>query len=131
MFEIDDRIGIANRGLDQSLRVVRRRRADDLQARRVHEVHFRILRMERSAVNAAAARSANDDGNAGAPAIAALRGEVRDLIECAGNEIGELHLGDRPHSHQRRADGGADDCGFGNRRVDDAPLAEFLEHALR
>ena len=129
VFEINDRIGIANGGLDQSLRVVCRRRANHFQAGRVHEIHFRILRMERAAVNAAAARSANHDGNAGAPAIAAFRGEVRDLIEGAGNEIGELHFGDGPHSHQRRADRRADDSGFGDRRVDDAPLAESLEHA--
>src|ERR1700681_3791574 len=85
--------------------------------------------MKRATMNAAAARSSNDDRYAGAPTIPAFRRKVRNLIEGAGNEIGELHFRDRPHSHQCRADRGSDDSGFGYRCVDDAPLAELFEHS--
>ena len=69
-------------------------------------------------------------GTRRAPAIPALGGEVGDLVEAAGDEVGELHLGDGPHAHQRRADRGADDAGLGDRRVHDALLAELFEHAV-
>src|SRR4051812_35968658 len=84
--------------------------------------------MEWTAVNTAATRAAHDDGNSRAPSIAAFRGEVRQLIERTGNEIGKLHFCNGPHSHERGAYRGSDDRRFRNRRIDDAPLAEFLEH---
>jgi hypothetical protein len=34
------------------------------------------------------------------------RGLVDDLVEADGGKIGELHLDDRPHSFDGRADGG-------------------------
>ena len=112
VLEIDDRIGVPDRGLDQSLGIVRRGGANHFQARRVHKIHFGILRMERSAVNTAATGSADNNRDACAPAVTALGREIRDLIEGAGNEVRELHLSDRPHSHQRCADGGPHDGGF-------------------
>ena len=99
VFEIDDRIRVSNSSLDQPLRIVRRRRAHDLQAGRMNVVHFGILRMEGSAVNAAAARSADHNGHACSPAVSAFRSKVRNLIESAGDKIGKLHFGDRTHSH--------------------------------
>ncbi len=66
-------------------------------------------------------------GTRGIPAIAALGGEVDDLVEAAGDEIGELHFGDGTQSHESGADGRADDGGFGNGRIDDAPGAEVLQ----
>src|SRR4051812_8098180 len=94
----------------------------------MHKIHFRILRVERPPVHAPAAWTADHDGNTGAPAIAAFGSEVRDLIEGAGNEIGELHFGDGAHTHQGCTDRGADNSGFRDRCVDDAPFAESLEH---
>ena len=82
-------------------------------------------------MNAAAARPAHDDRDSRAPAVTALRGEVCDLIESAGNEICKLHLRDRAHAHQGRADGCADDRRFRNRRIDDAQLAELFQHSSR
>src|SRR6185436_20025782 len=87
--------------------------------------------MERTAMRSAAAWPAYDDGNAGAPAISAFGGEICDLIECAGDEVGKLHFSYWPHSHQGGADCRANDARFRDRRVDDSPLTKSLEHARR
>ena len=130
MLEVEHRVVVADRGLDQALRVVRRRRLDDLQARRVGEVGLRVLRVEGAAVHAAAGRAADDERDADAGAVARLRGEVRDHVEGAGDEVDELHLRDRAQAHHRRPDRRADDRGLGDRRVDDALLAELAEQAV-
>src|SRR5262249_12052559 len=95
----------------------------------MHEIHLGILRVERSAVDASAARSANHDGDAGPPAVPALRCEIRNLVESAGDEIRELHLRNGPHSHERRANSGSHNSRFRNWSVDHAPLAEAFKHA--
>src|SRR5215471_14846791 len=56
---------------------------------------------------------------------------VDDLIEPARDEIGELHLRHRPIAALRRTDADADDRRLGDRRIDDAHLAELLVEALR
>jgi hypothetical protein len=53
------------------------------------------------------------------------------VVPCAGDEIGELHLRHRSHAHDGCAGAAADDCGLGQRRVDDAPRPELLLEALR
>src|SRR5205085_11512796 len=81
--------------------------------------------------NTAAAGAAHHDRNSGSPAVPALRGEIRDLIESAGDEIRELHFRDRTHSHERGANRGSHDSGFRYRRIDNAPFAEAFEHSGR
>ena len=125
VLEVEDRIVVADRRLQQSFRVVGGRRLDHLQARRVEEERLRVERVERPAADAAAGRTADDDWHAGAVAIPARRGEVRQHVEAARDEIDELDFTDRPHAHVRRADRGADDRRFRDRRVDDARLAEL------
>src|SRR5262245_29073005 len=83
VLEVDDRIVVADGGLDQPLGVVRGRRGHDLETGRVDEVHLRVLRMERAAAHAAAARATHHDGHPGAPAVAVLGGEVGELVEGA------------------------------------------------
>ena len=97
------------------------------------EPRFGILRVIQPAADVAAARRADDDRHrrAAAVAVAQRRRLVDDLIEAARDEVGELHLGDRPVAAQRRADADADDRRLGNRRVDDAHLAELLVQPLR
>ena len=70
------------------------------------------------------------DGASAVP-VAERRRLVDDLIEAARDEVGELHLGDRPVAAQRGADADADDRRLGNRRVDDAQLAELVVEPLR
>ena len=58
-----------------------------------------------------------------------LAGDVDDLVEAAGDEVGELHLADRAHADDRGADRAADDRLLGDRRVDDALGTELVEQA--
>ena len=66
---------------------------------------------------------------AGAPAL--LRGDGDEVIPRARDEVGELHLGDGPQPHDRRAGRAAHDRRLGERRVDHAPRAELLLEAQR
>ncbi len=86
--------------------------------------------MKGTAADAAAARAADDDGHAGAVAITAGRGEVREHVEAAGDEVDELQLRDRTHAHVSGAYRGSDDRGLGDGRVDDAALAEAVEQTV-
>ncbi len=74
---------------------------------------------------------ANDQRNARARSVAELGHHVDDLVECAGNEVCELHLDDRPPPHQCGAGGGSHDGGFRDGGVDHAKLAELLQETLR
>src|SRR5579883_1736505 len=129
VLEEDDGVVVANCGLDEAFGIVGRRRRDDLQAGRLDEPHFRVLGMERAAVDTAARGSADHDRHGRVPAVAAFGGEIHNLVETAGNKIGELHFGDRPKAEKRRADGGPHNGGLGNGRIDDALFAEALEEA--
>ena len=53
-----------------------------------------------------------------------------DLVVRRVDEAVELDLADRPVAADREADRGADDAGLGQRRVDDAVLAEVLLQAV-
>ena len=126
MLEEDDRVGIGDRREQQPLGVRGRRRREHLQAGRVHEPGLGILRVERPAGEAAAARQAHDDRGREPQTVVQLAGDVDELVEAAGDEVGELHLADRPHADDRGADGAADDRLLGDRRVDHAVDAELL-----
>ena len=60
-----------------------------------------------------------------------LAATVTRWSQRAGDEVGELHLGDRPQAHHRGAGRAADDRRLRERRVDHAPGAELLLEALR
>ena len=74
-------------------------------------------------------RSTIGTGVPGAPAL--LRRDGDEVVPAARDEVGELHLGDRPHAHHRRAGRAAEDRGLRERRVDHAPRAELLLEAER
>src|SRR5687768_13887130 len=80
-------------------------------------------------MHTAATGSAHDNGYTGAPTVTAFRREISNLIKSAGNEIGKLHFSYGTHPHQCRANGSAHNSRLRNRRIDDAPLTEFFEHA--
>ena len=82
-------------------------------------------------MDAAAARSSDNDRYPCSPAIPAFRGEVRDLIESTRYEVCELHFRNRAHSHQCGTDRRSHDSRFRYRRVDDPPLAELFQHSRR
>src|ERR1019366_9292848 len=87
--------------------------------------------MERPPGEASAARQAHDDRPRESQAPMQLAGDVDQLIESAGDEVGELHLADRTHADDRRADGAADDRLLGDRGVEHAVDAELLLQARR
>ena len=131
MLEVEDGVRILDRADQEALGVRGRRGTDALEARDVREGALRVLGMERPAGEAAAGREP-DDHRHGRPGAVVLLGRDRDeLIPGAGDEVGELHLRDRPHAHERRAGAAADDCGLGERGVDDAPRPELLLEAER
>ena len=57
-------------------------------------------------------------------AVARPRGFADDLVEGRVDEVGELDLGDRDHSVERRPDRDADDRRLGERRVEHPSFAE-------
>ena len=60
----------------------------------------------------------DDDRHRRAGAVVLLRGDGDEVVPGAGDEVGELHLGDRAHAHDRRAGAAADDRRLRERRVD-------------
>ena len=120
-------IVVADRRPEEALRVVGRRRDDDLQARHVREERLDRLRVVEGAVHAAAVRRPHDHRHAEAVvrAVAHPRGLGHELVEGRVDEVGELDLGDRPEAVDGRADRGADDHRLGERRVDDPVVAEL------
>ena len=68
-------------------------------------------------MNATPGRPPDHQGDSGSPPVAALGGEIGDLVKSTGDEVGELHLGHRSHPHQRGADGCPHDGRFTEGRV--------------
>src|SRR6185295_4845734 len=91
-------IVVADAGLDQALRVGRRRRRDDLDARRVGEPHLDVPRMEGTGPQAPAPRAPERDRHPLPPPVPAGAGEVDDRIERAGDEVDELEFDDGPQA---------------------------------
>ena len=131
VLEVEDRVRILDRAREQALRVVRRRRAHDLEPGDVRERALRVLRVERPAREAAARRQPDDDRNRRPRAEELLRGDRHEVIPRARDEVRELHLGHRAQPHQRCAGRAADDRRLGERRVDHAPRPELLLEAER
>ena len=65
-----------------------------------------------------------------ARAVVLLRRNRDEVVPRARDEVRELHLGDRPHAHQRRAGRARNDRGLGERHVEHAARAELLLEAL-
>ncbi len=124
----DDRIGIADRRGEQSLRVGRRRRNRDLHARRVHVVRLRRVVVQLRRAHAAAVRHPHDERELHRPAAApAVAADVRDqLVEARIRERVVLHLADRPPPGHAESDRAAEDPRLRERHVDAAVGAEAL-----
>src|SRR5579872_5294272 len=59
-----------------------------------------------------------------------FRDHVGDLVHGASDEVHELEFGDWAHAGEGRAEGSADDCGFGDGRVDDALGTEAVDESV-
>src|SRR6266404_5991434 len=130
VLEEEHRVIVAHRGLQQALGIVGRRRIDHLQPGRVHEIHFRICRMERSAVHAASGRPANHHGRRGVPEVVSLGDEIRNLIEGADDEIDELHFANGAQAAVAHPASSADNGALADRRVNHALRAEALQQTF-
>src|SRR4029453_7941076 len=112
-------------GGKEALRIVRRRRADDLEPWDVREGALRILGVERAAREASTGGEADDDRDRRLRAEELLRGYGHQLVPSTRDEVRELHLGHRPEPHERRSGRPADDRRLGEGRVDPAPRPEL------
>ena len=132
VLEEHHRVVVADRREHQALGIVGVGGHDHLEARHGGDQRVHRLAVLRAHVHASAGGGADDDGAGGLAAehVAELRGLVEDLIEAHTEEIREHELGHRTHAGERRAIGGADDRGLGDRGVDHAVLAELRQQAF-
>ena len=129
--EDHDRIGVADRGREQPLRVRGRRRDRDLDPGRVDVVGLGRVVVQLGRAHAAAVGHPDRDRErhrpARAPAVAADVGD--QLVEAGIRERVVLHLADGPEARHAEPDRRAEDPGLGERRVDAAVGAEAVAQA--
>ena len=127
----DDRVVVADRGLQQALGVGGGRRHRDEQAGHVEVQRLPGVRVRRAELMAGALRHAHDERHLDLAAehVADRCGVVDDLVHRQQREVDRHELHDRAQAGHRRADAHADDRVLGDRRVAHALLAELLEQA--
>jgi hypothetical protein len=128
----DHRVIVADRALQQALRVSGCRGRGDEQAGDVQEQRLEAVRVRRAELVASALRHAHDERYASLAGehVVDVRGVVDDLVEREQREVDRHQLDDRTQAGHRRTDADADDRVLGDRRVADALLAELLEQAV-
>ena len=129
----DHGVVVADRRLEQPLRVLRRRRHRDEQAGDVEVQRLPRVRVRRPELVAGALRHPDDHRHADLPAehVVDRRRVVDDLVHRQQREVDRHELDDRAHARHRRADAHPDDRVLGDRRVADALVAELLEQPVR
>ena len=127
------RVGIADRGQQQTIGACRRGRADDANPGNVAKQRLGAFRMVFRRVDAAAVRRADDHraAQAAARAIAHARHVIHDLIERRIHESHELNFRNRLQPVRRHAHRHAGDRGLRQRRVLHAILAESALQSRR
>ncbi len=125
-FEDDDRIGIGNRGKQETLGVVWCARRDHLDPRRVDVDALPRLAVVFSRPESTAIWDAKDHGTGESMAtpVPDPSDVVDDLVVARRRETHELDLGDGSHTADGEAEGGADDARFRDRSVDDPMRTE-------
>ena len=131
VLEVEDGVRVLDRADQEALRILGRCRADAFQSGDVGEGRLGVLRVERAAGEPASRREPDGDRNRRSGAVALLRRDGDEVIPCAGDEVGELHLGDGAQAHHRRAGARADDRRLGQRSVHHPPVSELLLKAER
>ena len=128
-----DRVIVADRGLEQALRIVGRGGHDDVNAREMRPQRFEALRMVRGDGTTCATFGPDHHRDAGLAAehVAVLGALVRDLIHGQRREVDIHDLGDGAHARHCRADRRAADRGLADRGIDDPVAAELGEQAAR
>ncbi|MGY4504782.1 hypothetical protein ACVWYH_008739 [Bradyrhizobium sp. GM24.11] len=133
VLEEDHRIGIADRGLEQALVVGGRERRDDLEARNVRVPGRVVLAVLGGNARSRAVRTAEHDRAAHLAAghVERLGGGVDDLVDRLHGEVEGHELDDRLQPGHRGTNADTGKAVLGDRRVDHAPGAKFLEQSLR
>src|ERR1039457_238232 len=130
VLEKDHGVVVADRRFHQSLGIVGRRWTDNLQPRRVHEPHLRILRMEGPTMYISAARTTQHERCRRSPTVVRFRGHVDDLIEGAADEVHKLELGHGTQPRKGSTEGSAYDGRLRNRRINHALGPEAVDEAV-
>ncbi len=127
-----DRVLVADRALQQALRVGGGGGHGDEQAGDVQEQRLQAVRVGGAELVAGALGHAHDQRHArlAAEHVVDVRGVVDDLVERQQREVDRHQLHHRAQARHRRADAHADDRVLGDRRVAHAALAELLEQAV-
>ncbi len=118
-----DGLIVADRGLEQALRIAGVGGIDHLEAGDVMEHRLEALRVLPGQRVAGSTLGADHqrDGPLGARHEAVLGGLVDDLVHREHQEVDEQDLDHRPAARDRRADAEADEPSLAERRVDDPP----------
>ena len=132
VFQEDHRIGIADRGLEQALGVGGGIRRDHFHAGHRGIPGGIILAVLGADAGGGAVGAAEHDGAAHLAArhVAGLGGGIDDLVHRLHGEIPGHEFHDGLEAVERRADAQAGKAMLGDRRVDHAAVAEFLQQAL-
>ena len=122
VLEEHDRVGIADRGLEQALGVGRAVGGHDLQARAVGVPGAVFLAVLGADAGGGAVGAAEHDRAAQLAAghVAGLGGRVDDVVDRLHGEVPGHELDDRPQARHRGADAEAGEAVLGDRRVDHA-----------
>ena len=129
LLDENHRIVVANRRLQKSFRVGRRRRHHDFQSRKVCVPRFDRLRVLRRNLKRRAARTTKNDRNIELTArhVKHLGGGVDDLIGGKDREVESHELDDRSQPGHRRADAEPGEAKLSDRRIDNSLAAKLVE----
>ena len=132
VLEEHDRVGIADRGLEQALGVGGAVGGHDLEARAVRVPAAVFLAVLGADAGGGAVGAAEHDRAAQLAAghVERLGGRVDDVVDRLHGEVPGHELDDRPQARHRGADAEAGEAVLGDRRVDHPLGAELLEQAL-
>ena len=132
VLEEDDRVVVADGGLEQALGVVWSGGGDDLESRGVGEEGLDALRVVERSANAAALGSSEHHRyvHLAISSVAYAGGLTHYLVDRGPYEVGEFNFGDGPHPVHGGADSDGGYGGLGKRGVYDARFAELIEKAV-
>ena len=132
VFEEDHRVGIADRGFQEALVIGGRKRRDHLQARNLRVPGRVILAVLGCDARRGAVGPTEHDRAAHLAAghVQRLGRGVDDLVDRLHREVEGHEFDDRLQARHRRTDADAGKAVLGDRRIDHAPRAEFLQQPL-
>ncbi len=131
VFEEHDRIVVTDSALEQSFRIVWRRRQGNLEPRDVTGPGVKRLRVLGGRTSRGPERRSHDqrDLPRASRHVMNLRGLIDQLIHHQSQEIPEHDVDDRPQTRHRGSDANAGESSLGDWGIDDTLLSELLHEA--